>query len=756
MPQENRKRGKKHKKHPQETVRDDLVDGSSGPSWIRPVGSGLHDANPEAPYGYVDNDVKAYFRTVDIQLRDWQEIQEPDADGDKDPNQDRHLFFVAALSEMTGKEKQLATDPDCSIILERMAHSMDDFVRRVFVDSLAGSFASLATHRFASHVCQTFFTVARDTVSREIRGVMPEVPITSEHGELRTMTQLILDICEELLPSIGYLIMDPYASHVIRSLLVLLTPALSTNEPSPTSSLRSKKSQRWKAKQGAMTSVFANEKGKREESSVPAVPSSFGKAARRFVESLRRELSDNEVRALAASKAASPALKVLVEIEANHNLSTQPESLMDNVLAGAISSCLNDKSLTHVEPSDFVVTLLRDAASSRLFEAIIVWCPDHVFTVLWRTYFSVDFPKLAVHPVANFVVSRAIERISIAQFKEACDQFASCWNKLLQANRIMVFKAFVERAAKLGSCEDIVIEAIFSAFQLESEEEKVQLVPCLLHLTTYKDYTSRKSEKDAIPSRYHDSPNTNPAEPTNHGSQLLQALLRLSAPHNEIVIDSLVSLSVEERIKLAHNMYSSRIFDVLLTSPSVASKSRRRVVMEFIGKYHLLADDRIGSHVADHCWEHADTYLKEKIARSLIPHDRDLAASYYGRFFARNLDLQLLQRRPDEWKNKQVERKRQKEAEQQKEENREPVQDKSQGVERETTKKKRKRESRVREDEEEIDSAFSDVSKKTKKESALHGEGRRKGTQATVDVPRGTGPQERHGESPKKRKLSKR
>jgi len=40
---------------------------------------------------------------------------------------------------MRGKEKQLATDPDCSIILERMIYSMDDFIRRVFVDSMAGS-----------------------------------------------------------------------------------------------------------------------------------------------------------------------------------------------------------------------------------------------------------------------------------------------------------------------------------------------------------------------------------------------------------------------------------------------------------------------------------------------------------------------------------------------------------------------------------------------------------------------------------------
>ena len=52
---------------------------------------------------------------------------------------DRRIFLLASLQEMSGKERQLATDPDCSTILERMIYSMDDFVRRVFMDSLAGS-----------------------------------------------------------------------------------------------------------------------------------------------------------------------------------------------------------------------------------------------------------------------------------------------------------------------------------------------------------------------------------------------------------------------------------------------------------------------------------------------------------------------------------------------------------------------------------------------------------------------------------------
>ena len=46
---------------------------------------------------------------------------------------------MASLQEIFGKERELATDPDCAWGLERMAYSMDDFVRRVFMDSLTGS-----------------------------------------------------------------------------------------------------------------------------------------------------------------------------------------------------------------------------------------------------------------------------------------------------------------------------------------------------------------------------------------------------------------------------------------------------------------------------------------------------------------------------------------------------------------------------------------------------------------------------------------
>ena len=63
-------------------------------------------------------------------------------------------------------------------------------------------------------------------------------------------------------------------------------------------------------------------------------------------------------------------------------------------------------------------------------------------------------------------------------------------------------------------------------------------------------------------------------------------------------------------IAMAHDAIASRVLDAILTSPTVSFKERRRFVMHFIGHYHKLVDDRIGSRVGDNCWAFADPYLK--------------------------------------------------------------------------------------------------------------------------------------------------
>jgi len=92
MPRENRKRGKKNKKKTEdfdkpESLPEPEVQSEVGPSWIIPSTAKEDDTNAEAPFGYVDTDVKAYFRTVDTQIRDWQDGEgEALVDENSDPN----------------------------------------------------------------------------------------------------------------------------------------------------------------------------------------------------------------------------------------------------------------------------------------------------------------------------------------------------------------------------------------------------------------------------------------------------------------------------------------------------------------------------------------------------------------------------------------------------------------------------------------------------------------------------------------------
>ncbi len=135
-----------------------------------------------------------------------------------------------------------------------------------------------------------------------------------------------------------------------------------------------------------------------------------------------------------------------LEIEADHGLSDEPGSLMDHVLVGLISayrmpiiSCSLTRpnpSITDDDPSfvpeasDYLVTLLRDTTASHLLETLVTRCPEPVFDMLWTTYFERTLRKLAIHPVANFVVAKALERANAKQLSYALGELRDSLGKL--------------------------------------------------------------------------------------------------------------------------------------------------------------------------------------------------------------------------------------------------------------------------------------------------------------------------------------
>lgn len=111
---------------------------------------------------------------------------------------------------------------------------------------------------------------------------------------------------------------------------------------------------------------------------------------------------------------------------------------------GHISNVDEDPTAS-IEPSDYLVTLLRDPTSSHLLETLASRCPEQVFSILWSTYFKGKLARLALHPVANFVVAKAVERQDSRQLGNTLEELKSSWSKLISKSGFMGIITFAYR-----------------------------------------------------------------------------------------------------------------------------------------------------------------------------------------------------------------------------------------------------------------------------------------------------------------------
>jgi len=128
-------------------------------------------------------------------------------------------------------------------------------------------------------------------------------------------------------------------------------------------------------------------------------------------------------------------------------------------------------SIDDVTESDYLGTLIRDANGSHVLETLVNRCPAIAFDVIWRTYFEGKLPRLTVHPVANYVVAKTLERVSRSQLEGALQELDGTWSKLIrmfmvsllsgaindfllaEKARTGVMRAAVDRAAILKATE---------------------------------------------------------------------------------------------------------------------------------------------------------------------------------------------------------------------------------------------------------------------------------------------------------------
>lgn len=75
------------------------------------------------------------------------------------------------------------------------------------------------------------------------------------------------------------------------------------------------------------------------------------------------------------------------------------------------------------------------------------------------------------------------------------------------------------------------------------------------------------------------------------------------------------ALSPDDLIAMGKHPIASRVLDALLESPSVPIRAKRKLIMAFIGHFHILADDKLGSRVSENLWRASDVFLRVSVLR---------------------------------------------------------------------------------------------------------------------------------------------
>ncbi|KAF2767334.1 PLP-dependent transferase [Teratosphaeria nubilosa] len=645
MPQENKKRGRRMKRKHGEGE-DDPVVGDAGTSKrkkfadgeqetknanlvsIEGEGEDMDDAYPpmeRAFFGMLDEEEQEYFKRAD-------DVLEANAFGD---NEERNLFLTNVYREAEGKELKIAQSQSCSRLMEKLIQLSNAQQLKQLFQAFSGNFIHLCSHRFASHCCEALFLRAAPLASQEL--LAPASNGTAPIDEIYvTLENLFLHTLVELEGSVGYLMTDQYASHVLRVLLLVLS-----GEPLDQSTqkhiLQSKRKE-------AIT-VEGSDSQDLEKSR--AVPKSFMGALEKLIADSAAGLDTEKLRALATHPNGSPTLQLLLKIEL-----TQFGKQRAKDQTSILRKLLPDNPITSDSGSAaFISSLVYDTVGSHLVEHIVTYAPGKTFKDLMRELFKERLSSFARNEIAAYVVCRILERMSKDDLYEAHEILISVAPSLLERNRTVVLRTLIERCVIRDVDTQVIAATIDNALQDADGFD----VKKLLKFEQVQNDPNEHAPHDSVQSSATDTI-SQPQDRSSgtaqvHFNKLAQAMLLVPGPLSSLILDSLVKLDPQILLQMAKHPVICRTIQAALTTKNASIITRRKLIQHYYGHIGELALDKNGSHVVDCIWEgtHGLAFIRERIAEELAENELQLRESSCGRAVWKNWKMDLYKRRRQDW-----------------------------------------------------------------------------------------------------------
>lgn len=111
--------------------------------------------------------------------------------------------------------------------------------------------------------------------------------------------------------------------------------------------------------------------------------------------------------------------QLLLECEVEDQASTSPNSLLDHLTEGLITSLSSLSPDEKPLAKQYIPSLLVSQAGTHMLEGILASAPQNVFDAIWELYFVGKLGRLAGHPMGNYVVAKGVGRLDVGGLERA-------------------------------------------------------------------------------------------------------------------------------------------------------------------------------------------------------------------------------------------------------------------------------------------------------------------------------------------------
>ncbi|XP_048867600.1 nucleolar protein 9 isoform X2 [Brienomyrus brachyistius] len=496
--------------------------------------------------------------------------------------EEKALFVANVLSEVKGRAALVALDVTGSVTLQRLLPLATSTQVGEVLAELGGAagadFRAVSCDRCGGHVMESAlrqvprWTEHSGTEGQETSDTKDDV----EAGCSGILEAQVLSLCHSVTEEVTAFMRHTHGSHVARTLTHVLGGCLGPAHSDKRSG------------------------GKGQNVNPPLtdfeVPPSFAGALKR----LSLALMEN-VQVCVSDAGASAMLQTMLTV-----CHRKRPKLCKSLLKGIVGYLASLNSAPGVSP---LLVFLKDQASSRLLETVLLLSHKAVLRSLYEDHLQGQLVDLALHPIANFPVQRLIATAaSYKLFLKVFDELKEGLEAILAVGHMGVIVQLAESCAQREERQGEMMRCLLLGFHCaEPPSRQLTCLPLLLSLLTHDVYYTGQTAEGA----------TETQRPLSgicyHGSRLVQALLKFK--DHSLLLNSLRALTPSDLVTLGTDQSGSHVLQAIMTSAS--DKGRGKILRRLEGEFVKLSCSRYGSRVLEAVWNSATVSQRQDIAKEL-------------------------------------------------------------------------------------------------------------------------------------------